>query len=45
MKEGKEEGEWEKTVQVVLNSRKAGLPIETIAAITGLTPEKIKEIL
>ena len=44
-KEGKEEGKWENTIQTVLNSHKAGLPIETIAAITGLTPEKIKEII
>jgi hypothetical protein len=26
-------------------SHKAGLPIETISVITGLTPEKIKEII
>jgi predicted transposase YdaD len=42
---GREKGKWENTVQTVLNSHKAGLPIETIAAITGLTPEKIKEII
>ena len=45
IKKGEEIGKWETTVQMVLNSRKAGLPLETIAAITGLTPEEIKEII
>ena len=30
---------------VVINSHQAGLPVETISSITGLTPEQVMEIL
>jgi predicted transposase YdaD len=32
-------------INVVINSHRAGLPIETISSITSLTPEQITEIL
>jgi predicted transposase YdaD len=43
--EGLKEGEKKKTIQIVLESNKAGLPVETIAAITQLTPDEIVSIL
>jgi predicted transposase/invertase (TIGR01784 family) len=43
--EGRAEGEKQKTIQIVLQSDKAGLPIETIAAITKLTPDEVTDIL
>ncbi|MDR3339605.1 MAG: Rpn family recombination-promoting nuclease/putative transposase [Candidatus Symbiothrix sp.] len=43
--EGKAEGEKKKTIQVVLESHKVGLPVETIAAITQLTIAEIVSIL
>jgi predicted transposase/invertase (TIGR01784 family) len=43
--EGRMEGEKSKTIQVVLQSNTAGLPVETIATITGLTPDEITDIL
>jgi len=55
LEKGRAEGEAEriqlenelKTAQdnVVINSRRAGLTVETISAITGLTPEQVIEIL
>jgi len=38
-------GRTEKEIEVVINSHKTGLPMETIATITGLTIEEIKKIL
>ena len=43
--DGKTEGKIEGKVEVVIASVKAGLPIETIAEITGFTTDKISEIL
>ena len=42
---GLEKGEAIGMEKAAINCRLAGLPIETIAAITGLTPEQITEIL
>ena len=39
------EGATKKEKTIVINSHKAGLPVETIAAITGLNAEQIAEIL
>jgi hypothetical protein len=39
------DGEWNKAVQVVIDARKAGLPVDTIAAITRLTPGQVIAIL
>ena len=48
-KEGEAKGRAEERAElqenVVLNCRRAGLPVETISAITGLTPKQINEIL
>jgi len=30
---------------MILNGHQAGLPVETISTITGLTPEEIKKII
>jgi len=35
----------QKDITLVLNSHKAGLSIDTIASVTGLTPEEIRKIL
>jgi predicted transposase/invertase (TIGR01784 family) len=43
--EGEVEGERKKAIQVVKESAKAGIPVETIAVITGLTPEEVSAIL
>ena len=43
--EGKAEGITEKTEQVVINSYRAGIPIETIAAITNLTVKQALDII
>lgn len=43
--EGKIEGKEENTVEIVLRSYQAGLPIETIAQITGKLPEEIEKII
>jgi len=43
--EGLEKGEAKKTEQFVINSYRAGIPIETIAIITNLTVEQVIEIL
>jgi predicted transposase/invertase (TIGR01784 family) len=45
LSEGRTEGEWKKTVEVVINSHKAGIPAESIAAICGLTTAKVDKIL
>jgi len=49
MKKGLKEGETiglaKKEIEIVINSHKAGLSVETIAAITGLTHKRINEIL
>jgi predicted transposase/invertase (TIGR01784 family) len=42
---GIEKGRAEEKVEVVIASDKAGLPIETIVKITGLTVDKVSEIL
>jgi len=42
---GLAKGKAEEKIQIVTNSHKAGLSVETIAAITGLTHEKIIEII
>jgi hypothetical protein len=39
------EGEAKEKVEVVKRSNKAGIPVETIAAITGLTAEEVNAIL
>jgi predicted transposase/invertase (TIGR01784 family) len=43
--EGRAEGKAEGKAEVVINSHKAGLPIETISSITGLTIGEIEKIL
>jgi predicted transposase/invertase (TIGR01784 family) len=43
--EGLAQGAKKERENVVINSHKVGLPIETISTITGLTPEQITEIL
>ncbi|MDR2118744.1 MAG: Rpn family recombination-promoting nuclease/putative transposase [Tannerellaceae bacterium] len=43
--EGLEKGAWKKTVQVVLNSHKAGVPPEAIAAIAELSLEEVNRII
>jgi len=43
--EGRAEGEAEKAKQVVLNSHRNGIPVETIAIISDLTVEQINKIL
>ena len=45
IEKGIEKGEAKKTEQIVINSHRAGIPIETIAVITNLTTEQIIEIL
>jgi predicted transposase/invertase (TIGR01784 family) len=40
-----EEGKWEKTVQLIVNSHEAGLSLETIALITELTVAEVEEII
>jgi predicted transposase/invertase (TIGR01784 family) len=42
---GIEKGEKKKTIQIVLESFKAGLPVETIAIITGLPPDEVADIV
>ena len=43
--EGRVEGRVEEQKNIIINSYRAGLPIETIATITGLKPEAIIKIL
>jgi predicted transposase YdaD len=43
--EGKREGEEKAKKEVVIASNKAGLSIESIANITGLTPGEVLEII
>ena len=43
--EGRAEGEAKKVKQIVLNSRRNGIPVETIAIISDLTIEQVNEIL
>ncbi|MDR3245711.1 MAG: Rpn family recombination-promoting nuclease/putative transposase [Prevotellaceae bacterium] len=43
--EEKMEGEMKERIEVIINSQKAGLPIDLIATITKLTPEEVIEIL
>ncbi|GHT73769.1 hypothetical protein FACS189456_4570 [Bacteroidia bacterium] len=43
--EGRYEGKTEKEIEVVLNSHRVGIPLETIAQISGLTIDQVKEIL
>jgi len=45
LEEGRIEGKAEGKEEVVINSRNAGIPIETIVKITGLTVEQITGIL
>jgi predicted transposase YdaD len=42
---GLEKGKAEEKVETVKNSHKAGLPVETIAAITQLSAEEVDAIL
>ena len=42
---GRAEGEAKERKKMILNSHQAGLPVETISTITGLTPEEIKKII
>jgi len=43
--EGEAIGEVKGLKKVILNSCQAGLPVETISTITGLTPEEIQKII
>jgi len=43
--EGRAEGEAKERQKMILNSYQAGLTVETISVITGLTPEEIKRIV
>ena len=43
--EGEAKGRAEKAKQIVLNSHRNGIPVETIAIIADLTVEQVKEIL
>ena len=45
IKKGMKKGRAEEKVQIAINSHKAGIPIKTIATITGLSLAHIKEIL
>jgi predicted transposase YdaD len=45
MEEGLAKGRKEGKTEMIIASSKAGLPIETIANISGLTTDKISEIL
>jgi predicted transposase/invertase (TIGR01784 family) len=42
---GKAKGERERNIQIVKNSYKAGITVETIADITGLTTEEVNELI
>jgi predicted transposase/invertase (TIGR01784 family) len=42
---GMAKGQKEKTVQIAVNSKEAGLSVEVIAKITGLTVDEVNEIL
>jgi len=42
--EGEAEGRTEERQKMILNSYQAGLTVETISTITGLTPDEIKKI-
>ena len=42
---GLEKGKAEEKVNIVFKSAQAGLPLETIASITGLTTEEVKNVL
>ena len=44
LEEGREEGRKEEKIRMTIKCHKAGLPIETISTITGLTREKIMRI-
>ena len=44
LEEGRVEGMKEKSLEIARNSLAAGLPVETVAQITGLTPEQIKTL-
>ena len=43
-REGKEEGVKEGILQVAKNMKAAGLPLESIASMTGLTKEEINRL-
>jgi hypothetical protein len=43
--DSKEEGRDEKNIEVVIDSHKIGLSVDTIAAITRQTPEQVTDIL
>ena len=45
MREGEEKGRLESRLEIACNSLAAGLPVETVAQITGLTPEQIKTLI
>ncbi|MDR1918032.1 MAG: hypothetical protein LBQ65_00105 [Tannerellaceae bacterium] len=42
---GRAEGEWKKTVQVIMNGHSEGLPLDFIAIVTGLSLEEVKSII
>jgi len=44
-KEGREEGKKEEKITMIINCHRAGLPVETISTITGLTRDEIILIL
>ncbi len=43
-KEGMEKGERKKQLEIALNSKRMGIPIEQIAMFTGLSLEEVKEL-
>jgi len=42
---GRAEGEAKERQKLIINSHQAGLPVETISTVTGLSPEEIKKII
>ena len=42
---GRAEGEAKERKRMILNIQQAGLPVETISSISGLTPEEIRKII
>jgi hypothetical protein len=41
----RDESEWKKTIQVVMNGHEAGVSLETIALMTELTVAEVNEII
>lgn len=44
-KEGREEGKWIRDKEIVLNAHRLGRSVEDIAAFTGLSAERVREIV